>query len=198
MFAACIPQYEFQCGMGHCIKSLYWYWPILFAACIPQYEFQCGMGHCIKSYQRCDELVDCPDRTDEENCSKSIFMFCKVDKQFPWLQMGARHISAIVSTCGVIGHQIDPSWSYIELFLIPCLMSYPVWGIGQIKDPLLLIRKSSPRRLKYTSHCQTSYRALAGTRIRSMVRTLSGRSNMGLPLTAVFQQQQFRCRYNWC
>ena len=55
---------------------------------------------------------------------------------------------------GAMGCQIDPSWGEpIELFIIPVLhdwcnkahgMCYPVYGIVHIKEPLLLIRKSSP------------------------------------------------------
>ena len=55
---------------------------------------------------------------------------------------------------GVMGRQIDPSWGGpIELFLIPasapdwcnkgCGMCYPVCGMVHIKEPLLLIDKSS-------------------------------------------------------
>ena len=53
---------------------------------------------------------------------------------------------------GAMGRRIDPSWSGpIELFLIPAsaprpghVMSYPVCGMVHIKEPLLLIEKSSP------------------------------------------------------
>ena len=47
---------------------------------------------------------------------------------------------------GVMGHRIDPSWGGpIELFLIPGRgMFYPVCGMVHIKEPLLLIGKSSP------------------------------------------------------
>ena len=57
---------------------------------------------------------------------------------------------------GAMGHRIDPSWSGpIELFLVPtsawcndwcnkgCGMCYPVCGMVHIKEPLLLIGKSS-------------------------------------------------------
>ena len=56
---------------------------------------------------------------------------------------------------GAMGRQIDPSRDGpIELFLVPasapdwcnkgCGMWYPVCGVVHIKDPLLLIEKSSP------------------------------------------------------
>ena len=54
---------------------------------------------------------------------------------------------------GAIGRRIDPSWGGpIELFLVPVLhdwcnkgrgMCYPVCGMVHIKEPLLLIGKSS-------------------------------------------------------
>ena len=55
---------------------------------------------------------------------------------------------------GAMGRRIDPSWGEpIELFLVPAVlhdwcnkgrgMCYPVLGILHIKQPLLLIRKSS-------------------------------------------------------
>ena len=48
-----------------------------------------------------------------------------------------------------MGCRIDPSWGGpIELFLVPsnkgCGMCYPVCGMVHIKEPLLLIEKSSP------------------------------------------------------
>ena len=57
---------------------------------------------------------------------------------------------------GAMGRRIDPSWGGpIELFLVPasaphdwcnkgCGMCYPVCGMVHIKEPLLLIEKSSP------------------------------------------------------
>ena len=33
-------------------------------------QFRCGSGQCIESAQRCDRIVDCPDRSDENNCGK--------------------------------------------------------------------------------------------------------------------------------
>ena len=50
---------------------------------------------------------------------------------------------------GAIGRRIDPSWGgSIDLFLDWCNkgrgMCYPVCGMVHIKEPLLLIRKSSP------------------------------------------------------
>ena len=58
-------------------------------------------------------------------------------------------------THGAMGRRIDPSWGGpIELFLVPasaprlgnkgCGMCYPVCGMVHIKEPLLLIGKSSP------------------------------------------------------
>ena len=55
---------------------------------------------------------------------------------------------------GAMGRRIDPSWGGpIELFLVPpvlhdwcnkgCGMHYPVCGMVHIKEPLLLIGKSS-------------------------------------------------------
>ena len=55
---------------------------------------------------------------------------------------------------GAMGSQIDPSWGRpIKLFLVQpvlhdwcnkgCGMCYPVCGIVHIKEPLLLIKKSS-------------------------------------------------------
>ena len=45
---------------------------------------------------------------------------------------------------GAMGPRIDPSWGGpIELFLVSA-MCYPVSGMVHIKEPLLLIRKSSP------------------------------------------------------
>ena len=57
---------------------------------------------------------------------------------------------------GAMGRRIDPSWGEpIELFLVPASaprlvnkgrgMCYPVCGIVHIKEPLLLIVKSSLR-----------------------------------------------------
>ena len=51
---------------------------------------------------------------------------------------------------GAMGRRIDPSWGGpIELFLVDwcnkgCGMCYPVCGMVHIKEPLLLIGKSSP------------------------------------------------------
>ena len=46
---------------------------------------------------------------------------------------------------GAMGHRIDPSWGGpIELVNKGCGMCYPVCGMVHIKEPLLLIRKSSP------------------------------------------------------
>ena len=44
-----------------------------------------------------------------------------------------------------MGRRIDPSWGGpIELFLVPaCGMCYPLCGMVHIKEPLLLIDKSS-------------------------------------------------------
>ena len=46
---------------------------------------------------------------------------------------------------GAMGHRIDPSWGgSIELVNKGCGMCCPVCGMVHIKEPLLLIRKSSP------------------------------------------------------
>ena len=46
---------------------------------------------------------------------------------------------------GAMGRRIDPSWGGpIELFLVPASgMYYPVSGMTHIKEPLVLIGKSS-------------------------------------------------------
>ena len=50
---------------------------------------------------------------------------------------------------GAMGRRINPSWGGpIELFLVPASaprhLCYPVCGMVHIKEPLLLIKKSSP------------------------------------------------------
>ena len=69
---------------------------------------------------------------------------------------GARCSSVVRAfSHGAMGHLIDPSWGGpIELFLVPARlhdwcnkghgMCYPVCGMVHIKEPLLLIGKSSP------------------------------------------------------
>ena len=69
---------------------------------------------------------------------------------------GARYSSMVrVFTHGAINRRMDRSWGGpIELFLVPAsaprlvyqrpCMCYPVCGIMHIKEPLLLIGKSSP------------------------------------------------------
>ena len=71
------------------------------------------------------------------------------------LHGGVRCSSVVrVFAHGAMGRQIDPSWSGpIELFLVPasaprrcnkgCGMYNPVCGMMHIKEPLLLIEKSS-------------------------------------------------------
>ena len=69
---------------------------------------------------------------------------------------GARYSSVVRAFArGAMGRLIDPSWGGpIELFLVPasvlcdwcnkgCVMYYPVCGMMHIKEPLLLIGKSS-------------------------------------------------------
>ena len=73
-------------------------------------------------------------------------------KQF--LEVKRARCSSVVRAFahGVMGRRIDPSWGGpIELFLIPAMlwcnkgrgMSNPVCGMVHIKEPLLLIGKSS-------------------------------------------------------
>ena len=68
---------------------------------------------------------------------------------------GARYSSVVRAFAhGAIGRRIDPSWGGpIELFLVPASaprrnkgrgMCYPICGMVHIKEPLLLIGKSSP------------------------------------------------------
>ena len=59
--------------------------------------------------------------------------------------LGARCSSVVRAfALGAMGHRINPSWGGpIELF-IGRGMCYPVCGMVHIKEPLLLIRKSSP------------------------------------------------------
>ena len=64
-----------------------------------------------------------------------------------YINLGARYNSVVrVFVHGAMGRQIDPLWGGpIELFLIPASgMCYPVCGMVHIKEPLLLIGKSSP------------------------------------------------------
>ena len=63
--------------------------------------------------------------------------------------MGARCSSVVrLFGHGAMGRRIDPSWGGpIELFLVPATargMYYPVCGMVHIKEPLLLIGRSSP------------------------------------------------------
>ena len=71
-----------------------------------------------------------------------IALFCRQDRDVaPWLRAFAH---------GAMGRWSDPSWGGpIELFLVPASaprrgMCYPVCLIVHIKEPLLLIGKSSP------------------------------------------------------
>ena len=71
------------------------------------------------------------------------------------LLLGARCSSVVRAFAhGAMGHRIDPSWGEpTELFLVPASahdwcnkgrgMCYPVCGMVHIKEPLLLIGKSS-------------------------------------------------------
>ena len=38
--------------------------------CNPEKQFTCWSGDCIKSYQRCNRVMDCNDRSDEHNCTQ--------------------------------------------------------------------------------------------------------------------------------
>ena len=63
--------------------------------------------------------------------------------------MGVRYSSVVRAFAhGAMGRRIDPSWGgSIELFLDPASgrgICYPVCGMVHIKEPLLLIGKSSP------------------------------------------------------
>ena len=72
------------------------------------------------------------------------------------MRKGARCSSVVRAFAhGAMGRRIDPSWGGpIELFLVPASvhdwcnkgrgMCYPVCGMVHIKEPLLLIEKSSP------------------------------------------------------
>ena len=44
--------------------------PLRRTECRPD-QFKCNSGQCIESAQRCDRIVDCPDRSDENSCGKT-------------------------------------------------------------------------------------------------------------------------------
>ena len=35
-------------------------------------EFKCKNGECIRKKWRCDKVIDCQDKSDEDDCGKSI------------------------------------------------------------------------------------------------------------------------------
>ena len=37
--------------------------------CLFGHEFTCDSGNCIEIDKRCDQIKDCEDRSDEENCN---------------------------------------------------------------------------------------------------------------------------------
>ena len=80
----------------------------------------------------------------------------QISVQFDVIVVGARCISMVTAfTHGAMGRRIDPSWvdplSYFSFKPVlhdwcnkGCGVFYPVCGMMHIKEPLLLIGKSSP------------------------------------------------------
>ena len=82
-----------------------------------------------------------------------INSICKINNNINRAQSykGARYSYVVRAFAhGALGHWIDPSWSYLSFqplhhdwFNKSCGMCYPVCGMMHIKEPLLLIGKSS-------------------------------------------------------
>ena len=47
--------------------------------------FQCGTGHCLADNRVCDGYSDCPDASDEANCSSSKFLCLCIGCILTWV-----------------------------------------------------------------------------------------------------------------
>ena len=52
------------CGMKSFVKT-----SLTLSLCYPGKEFTCDSGHCIPLFKRCNQMNDCEDGSDEENCN---------------------------------------------------------------------------------------------------------------------------------